>query len=247
MIRKVLVTSGAMTDLELSDQLPSIRRELQRILSVSMRQAAVRRVPFMFKWADGTKNDLVVLHPSAHQDLLASVLQTLHQLEGRQFEHVCMELLGLYGFPADLCHLTPARADGGLDFYGILPALETSGLTRLRGQAWRVIGQATLASPSVAKVASFCHRVGQVRSESGRYWDLLEPFFKASPLPIIGLFVTLDLLGPTAQYDSRHSVVLFLDGQQVAADLAETPAFARWRNGDGSFSPTLFLADFPQN
>lgn len=245
-ISAALNHDGAQTDLEIADQLPAVRRELQRILTREMNHHSQRNVPYRFRWADtAMKRDLIVLHDAAEEKRQQSILEALHDLEGRQFEHVCMELLSIYGMPPTDCRLTSLQGDGGVDFYGILPGNSGVAGSRLASQRWRLIGQATVSTPSVAKVSSFCHRVNQIRSETGPYWEELEEFMRADPSPVIGLFVALDQLGPTARYDSRQSVVLFLDGKQVAADLMQSPRSANWQTLDGVFSRDRFLADFP--
>lgn len=245
-IEAALTQDGSHTEFEIADLLPVIRRELQRILTDEMNLHTQRNIPYRFRWADPTmKRDLVVIHDATEESRHLSMRDALHGLQGRQFEYVCMELLSIYGVSQSDCRLTAAQGDGGVDFYAILPGSEAATPNRLASQQWRLVGQATVSTPSVAKVGSFCHRLNQIRSETGRYWEDLDGFFRENSSPVIGMFVALDELGPTASYDSRQSVVVFIDGKQVAADLMRSGRSANWHTPDGQFSTQLFLADFP--
>jgi hypothetical protein len=170
----------------------------------------------------------------------------LSELTGRQFEFVCGVLLDSYGIPKELRHITPASHEGGIDFVAVRKPLLSRGKTRLECLPFRIIGQATQTSSTVGpdKIDAFCHRLDACRKGHGRAWDQLPDWFQNTDAPIVGLFVTSSVLGPSGHQSIRDSIAFAIVGDQVAQDLASAGRAGKWFR-EGNFVPELLVADLP--
>lgn len=243
-----LVTEVGLAEYEASTIHEREVRALQRLLNLRIRSGVERQVPFYFQWVDTLQSAVSFSGTESDFAMRASLISTLATLTWRQLEHLCGVLLQAYGASADTTLVTRGQGDEGIDFYGVLPAKPAAGLGRPQATSWRILGQATLGEPSISKVSGFCWRVTQVRSGGGSFWEAMEPWFRdAQKAPIMGLFVTLGHFGRTAERDSQQAVVMLLERDQVAEDLASSPLSLGWRDEQGAFVPDRLLRLLPND
>ncbi|MBU4232416.1 MAG: restriction endonuclease [Proteobacteria bacterium] len=151
----------------------------------------------------------------------------LRDLTPELFEKVCSRLLGLLGVPKPV--LTPYRGDQGIDFFGrmsigdltghgaLFPVFETDLVLWLLGQA-KHYPDSKISTPDIRALAGSAF-LGRVRAFP-RDGDLPQLKIRACD-PIIMLFFTTGQISSDGWSLCRRAGIAAMDGEMVAAFLAD--------------------------
>lgn len=241
---ELLMALEGVTELEALDRLGRVNGQVRKLLNQGMQAAARRQVPYPYRWADESlETDLIFAGRDIEQH--GAIREALQQLHDRQLEHLCGFLMQIYGADADQQAVTRRHGDGGVDFVALLPPRDSEGVPRVLAGPWRIVGQAKRGAGEIGDVADFCLRVADSRSGTGRHWNLLPEWFRASDAPVLGLFVALGGFGGRLLDDARTHTIVLLSGDQLAADLQQVPQHIDWFDSEGDFDPAKFSATFP--
>lgn len=180
---------------------------------------------------------------------LRSYVDELQGLKPSEFEVLCRGMLTILGVKAPA--LTPATADQGIDFYGLLPLgslLKPNALPGLHTilNVW-LIGQAkhyTAGHAATPEIRELVGSVGLAQAQAFGRPDSPYPQLKVRLCdPVFYLFFTTGRISAPGWQLLDSSGVVGMDGEMVGAFLAD--------NGvgmvDGEFSPDAFQSWLSQH
>lgn len=215
---------------------------------------AERGVTSRYVWEEGPESGRLVNRRVISSQTEAARLELRDQIivqmeaglfaDPKDFELAAGHLLDVYGALPHDRGVTRYVGDKGFDFFGVVRTDSPTGSMRLRGQPWRIVGQAKryAATVSCDEIDTFGARVAAVRHGNPA---LLSPFstgFRANPSPILGLYVTTGTFQSGAIDAARRHLIVTLDRLQVAEDLAASPAATRWVDSSGDLIPERFVS-----
>jgi hypothetical protein len=161
----------------------------------------------------------------------------LEGLRPEVFERLCSCLLGLLGVPNPV--LTPYRADQGIDFFGrmsiadvtghgpLFPVFETSLVFWLVGQA-KHYRDSKISTPDLRALAGSVF-LGRARAFTIRPCD-----------PVIMLFLTTGQISSDGWALCRKAGIVAMDGEMIAAFLADKQVGVMTEGEARHFSPKVF-------
>jgi hypothetical protein len=218
-----------------------------------LKRQAARGLTPRYRWLEGPSSRVllgVAIEGDIEEERVArhrrSLVPLLQDLTPRQFEHCCVHLLDVYGADPAMRAVTPHSDDDGFDFYGIYRAEVGRGRNRIGGLTFRIAGQAKRYSGPIGgePVEVFGARLRRWRMGAGDF-GILPAWFREFAYPILGLFVTASRLRDgDARQAALENVILVLEGDQVAEDLAWSPRRTEWEDVDGQVDAARFRAAF---
>jgi hypothetical protein len=235
------------SELEASDRVAEVRDRVASLITERITAGQERGVPTRLRWID---DRFLGLNRSASGPRLrASIDAALPLLTGNAFERVTELLLKRYG--ADPCAVVGAasagsRGDRGVDLVALMKGDTLPLPDRLRTLPMRVAIQAKLRYQGTVTpddVEAFASRLENIR-KGGDILALLPSWFTDPPLATVGLFVTAGRLTPGARSAAASATCLFIEGDQVAEDLARSSEASAWLDAHGQFDRALFLKQF---
>lgn len=226
-------------------------------IDAEIQRASSRGTHARFVWADDGHTTLA-RSASLGQELEAGVehiaaktrdgiFLALKDVTGHQFEKVCLYLLDVYGIDSANRGHVGKSGDQGFDFYGALIPYPRPGSDRLYTIGRRFVGQAKLrwnATVDSDTLAAFGKRLADLRLGKPAPQPIPATFLDGRE-PFIGLLITAGMLGPAARAEARRQVIHYIEGDQVAEDLARSPLAATWLDPETTdFSPERFVRSF---
>ena len=253
-----LVADEGISEMRAAELVPARKDGILSRIDRRLSEDRSRGITSRFEWADSERTLLVAAGSGEPEGIerLARVVRfreeifiALGKLSGRQFEHLAMDLLDLYGVPSNLRGVTQLSNDGGVDFFGLL-ARSGRASARLDALPLRIIGQSKKRwdkSVAAGDLAEFSHRLDQVRHGTGRAWLQLPEWFRSRDETVLGLFITCGFLGPDAKEIAVQCVIQTIEGDQVAEDLATIAMDRGWADEDSErIVVQRFLRHFPE-
>ncbi len=177
---------GGIPTFEYTDNI--LLRLRWNILSLTDRRhrAKMERRAAAIDWIDGLKDD-------RHYEFLGGLL---------------MRKLG-----ASRVHVTPKGNEFGIDFLAITPAFSRSGMFLSKGRGVRIVGQSKYYSHPVVreKIQAFNDVMNSIRNNKEELINVLPPWFRSSPAPLIGCFVAHSGYQIGARRSAEQNGYLLLD------------------------------------
>lgn len=225
------------------------RRELSRLHELG------RVAPFAFNSSDPScLQGAAFIEPADPEDVaaakrnrarLTTYSSALADLTATEFEVLCRGVLSVLG--VEDVYVTPRSADEGLDFYGVttgerlLAPSSTIGSFSKQVSVW-LLGQAKHYSKASVTTSEIRNLVGSVTLAKAQAYGSVSPKYENLRIrvcdPVVCLFFTTGRLTSTSWRIATKSGVAALDGDMIAALLAENEIGVV----DGHYSPTAFLS-----
>ena len=238
------------------DWYPIVESLLRKHLEVSLQQGRQPRFAF-----NSSSNYMVqgacFVEPSDSTEVKEQKRKRFHwqeyytalrELTPREFEILCSKVLGLLGVQNP--RLTPYQGDEGIDFYGQLsigdlighgatfPVFETRLVIWLVGQA-KHYQDTRVATPDIRELVGAA-TLGRARAfaKGDRYPDLRIRVCD----PVVMLFFTTGQISVNGWALCNYSGVAAMDGEMLAAFLADKGVAIQPAENERAFDPNLFAA-----
>jgi hypothetical protein len=239
------------------EKIDDLQPRVVAAIDAHIQRATSRGTNSRFTWADDNQTTLALSanlaqesDPGVEHIALKTrdgIFRALKDVSGHQFERICVYLLDVYGIDSANRGHVGMSGDQGFDFYGALLPYPRPGSERLYTLGRRFIGQAKLrwnATVDSDTVAAFGKRLADLRLGKPAPQPIPASFLGGNE-PFIGLLITAGMLGPAAREEARRQVVHYIEGDQVAEDLARSPLAATWIDpATANFSSERFLESF---
>ncbi len=152
----------------------------------------------------------------------ALVYAWISELNNRLYE--CLGVVLMRHLGATKTHLTSSGNEFGIDFLAIVPAYSRSELFVSGPRGVRIVGQSKLYKGRIQRgaIQSFNNTMDSIRHNKFEIQEVVPPWFRNSPAPLLGLWTAHNGYQSGAQRLAEQNGHILLDSLMVAEILAQS-------------------------